>query len=112
MLDPATGASIGEVPLAERADLDRALEAAARSFKLWRDKSAFDRSARIRKAAALLRERHEMVETAISREMGRSQRLVSRRSSPPIISTGTLRRAGAPMVGSFRAEALTSHRRC
>lgn len=71
VFDPATGASIGEVPFAEAADLDRALDAAQRGFKLWRDKSAFDRSAIIRKAATLLRERHEMVATAISREMGK-----------------------------------------
>ena len=36
VLDPATGETLGAVPLATTADLDRALEAAERGFRTWR----------------------------------------------------------------------------
>ncbi len=36
VLNPATGQSLGELPLATAADMDRALEAAARGFEQWR----------------------------------------------------------------------------
>ena len=49
--NPATGATIGELPLAEVADLDRALEAAARGFARWRTASAAERAAALEGAA-------------------------------------------------------------
>ena len=36
MVNPATGATLGELPLATAADLDRALDTAARGYRLWR----------------------------------------------------------------------------
>ncbi|GGE21223.1 NAD-dependent succinate-semialdehyde dehydrogenase [Aureimonas endophytica] len=71
VLDPATGEEVGRVPFAEAADLDVALAAAARGFALWRATSAFERSGVLRRAAALLRERHEAIATAITREQGK-----------------------------------------
>ena len=41
VVNPATGAGIGTVAHAERADLDRALEAAEQGFKAWRKVPAF-----------------------------------------------------------------------
>ena len=35
--NPATGEALGELPLADAADLDRALDAAARGFLIWRN---------------------------------------------------------------------------
>ena len=51
VLNPATGEAIGTVAHAERADLDRALAAAAKGFQAWRKVSAYDRSKLMRKAA-------------------------------------------------------------
>ncbi|MEP1029439.1 MAG: aldehyde dehydrogenase family protein, partial [Alphaproteobacteria bacterium] len=42
--NPATGEIIGTVAHAEQADLDRALEAAGKGFKEWRQGSAFHRA--------------------------------------------------------------------
>uniref|UniRef100_UPI0013D450ED aldehyde dehydrogenase family protein n=2 Tax=Gammaproteobacteria TaxID=1236 RepID=UPI0013D450ED len=42
VLDPATGAKIGEVAFAETADLDRALAAAEKGFRTWRRVSPYD----------------------------------------------------------------------
>src|SRR5690606_40206331 len=36
VVNPVTGEPIGALPLAETADLDRALEVAAKGFRIWR----------------------------------------------------------------------------
>ncbi|MDE1996056.1 MAG: aldehyde dehydrogenase family protein, partial [Rhizobiaceae bacterium] len=55
--DPATDEIIGKIAHARKADLDLALEAADKGFKIWRETSAFDRSKLMRKAADILRQR-------------------------------------------------------
>lgn len=71
LLDPATGETIGSVPLATKADLDRALDSAARGFKVWRDTSADQRTAVLLKAAGLIRERAKNIGASITREQGK-----------------------------------------
>ena len=70
--NPASGEQIGTVAHAERADLDRALEAVAKGFKVWRKMSAFDRSKIMRKAANLLRERAEAIAPLMTQEQGKT----------------------------------------
>ncbi len=71
IIDPATGWAIGSVPHATAADLDRALEAAQRGFKTWRNTSADQRTAILLKAAALMRERASAIGEALTREQGK-----------------------------------------
>jgi succinate-semialdehyde dehydrogenase/glutarate-semialdehyde dehydrogenase len=71
VVNPATGDQIGTVPHADRADLDRALEAAERGFHTWRKVSAFDRSKVMRKAANLLRERADQIAPLMTMEQGK-----------------------------------------
>jgi len=71
VLDPATGEAIGGVTHATAADLDRALEAAARGFTAWRGVSADQRTAVLMKAAALIRERAAAIGETITREQGK-----------------------------------------
>ncbi len=71
VLNPATGEVLGELPHATQADLDRALAAAQEGFKVWRDKLPEERSAVLRKAAALMRERGEQITTAATLESGK-----------------------------------------
>ena len=71
ILDPATGETIGSVPHATADDLDRALEAAQRGFKTWRNTSADQRTAILLKAAALIRERAPAIGEALTREQGK-----------------------------------------
>ena len=71
VVNPATGETIGAVAHAERADLDRALEAAAKGFKVWSRVSAFDRSKLMRKAANLLRERADAIAPLLTMEQGK-----------------------------------------
>jgi succinate-semialdehyde dehydrogenase / glutarate-semialdehyde dehydrogenase len=70
--NPATGQQIGTVAHAERADLDRALEAAGKGFKVWRKISAYERSKIMRKAANLLRERAETIAPLMTQEQGKT----------------------------------------
>ena len=71
VVDPASGATIGEVPLASPADLDEALDAADKGFKLWRAAPAEQRGAVLKKAAALLRERAEPIARLLTLEQGK-----------------------------------------
>jgi succinate-semialdehyde dehydrogenase/glutarate-semialdehyde dehydrogenase len=72
VVNPATGAVIGQFAWADRADLDRALEAAAKGFATWRKVSAYERSKIMRKAASLLRERVETIATYMTMEQGKT----------------------------------------
>src|SRR3954468_12524329 len=71
VVNPATHQQIGTVAYAEKADLDRALEAAEKGFKAWRKVSAFERGKIMRKAADLLRERVESIAKCITSEQGK-----------------------------------------
>ena len=55
--NPATGETIGTAAHAGSADLEEALEAAGRAFRVWRDTSALERCKAMRRAGELLRAR-------------------------------------------------------
>lgn len=71
VVNPASGEVIGSVAHAERADLDRALEAAERGFRTWRKVSAFERAQVMRKAADLLRRRADAIARLLTMEQGK-----------------------------------------
>jgi succinate-semialdehyde dehydrogenase/glutarate-semialdehyde dehydrogenase len=71
VVNPATGETIGTVPRAGKADLDRALEAAAKGFQAWRKVGAYDRYKVMRKAADLLRQRADMIAQVLTMEQGK-----------------------------------------
>ena len=71
VVDPASGETIGEVPLASAADLDEALNAAEKAFPLWRATPAEARGAILRKGAALIRERSDMIARLLTLEQGK-----------------------------------------
>jgi len=71
VLDPATGNTIGQLPHATRADLDRALAAAERAFATWRHVSPMERSAILRKVGQLSRERAKEIGRNITLDQGK-----------------------------------------
>jgi succinate-semialdehyde dehydrogenase / glutarate-semialdehyde dehydrogenase len=71
VVDPATGAALGELPLADKADLDRALDVAQRGFRLWRQAPAAQRAAVLTGAARLLKERQEQIARIATLEEGK-----------------------------------------
>src|SRR5688572_10160670 len=72
VVNPATGKQIGTLAHAERADLDRALEAADKGFAIWRRVPAFERYKLMRKAAGLLRERAANIALLLTMEQGKT----------------------------------------
>lgn len=72
VINPATGECLGELPLANAADLDRALAAADAGFRLWRRASADERGAVLSGAARLIRERVESIAASATREEGKT----------------------------------------
>ena len=71
VLNPATEKPLAHLPHASTADLDEALEAARKGFALWRATSAYDRARIMRKAADLMRERHDHISKVLVQEQGK-----------------------------------------
>jgi succinate-semialdehyde dehydrogenase / glutarate-semialdehyde dehydrogenase len=71
VLNPADDSVLGTVPHATRADLDAALEAAEKGFKMWSRTSPAKRAEIILKAAQLMRERIEELAVAMTLEQGK-----------------------------------------
>jgi len=72
VINPATEEVLGELPLANASDLDRALEAAQRSWPVWRSLWPQQRGRILRKAADLLRERVEPIARLATIEEGKA----------------------------------------
>jgi succinate-semialdehyde dehydrogenase / glutarate-semialdehyde dehydrogenase len=71
VLNPATGATLADLPIATDDDLRRALDAAAKGFARWRSVSAYDRAIVLHRAAALMRERTESIARTMTLEQGK-----------------------------------------
>lgn len=71
VVNPATGETIGELPLADPADLDRALATAQRGFEIWREAPAAQRAAVLQGAARLMLERQEDIARIATQEQGK-----------------------------------------
>lgn len=71
VLNPASGAVLGELPHASDADLDEALASSAKTQELWRRMSPVDRGRILHKAAALILERAEHIASLITLELGK-----------------------------------------
>lgn len=71
VVNPATEETLGELPLATAADLDRALEASRRGFEIWKAKPAVERQAVLEKTARLLEERRDAIARCCTLEIGK-----------------------------------------
>ncbi|BDH58658.1 NAD-dependent succinate-semialdehyde dehydrogenase [Tsukamurella sp. PLM1] len=70
--DPATGEVVQTYPTAEPAEIEAALDAAARAARSWaRTTTVAERAALVRRVAELHTERREMLARIIQREMGK-----------------------------------------
>ncbi|MEO5932675.1 MAG: NAD-dependent succinate-semialdehyde dehydrogenase [Duganella sp.] len=95
VLNPATGQTIGSVAHAGIADLDLALAAAQRGFDAWRRIPAFERTAIMRRAAGLLRERADDIARLLTQEQGK-----------PLAQARGEALAGADIIDWFAAEGM------
>jgi acyl-CoA reductase-like NAD-dependent aldehyde dehydrogenase len=69
--DPATGALVGSSAIAGRADVDLAVEAAARALPLWAETHADERAKLLHRAADLVEERIDAIAEMLTREQGK-----------------------------------------
>lgn len=69
--NPATGEALGELPLADAADLDRALDTAERGFRIWRDSTPQQRAAVLQGAGRLMAERADELARIATMEEGK-----------------------------------------
>lgn len=72
VVNPATEEVLGDLPLADAADLDRALDVAGRGFAIWRDSSPQQRAAVLTGAARLMAERQEEIARIATLEQGKT----------------------------------------
>ena len=71
VINPATEKPLARLPHARPSDLDQALAAAEKGFKIWRATSAYDRAKVLRKAANLVRERADAIARIMTQEQGK-----------------------------------------
>jgi len=95
VVNPATGAKIGQVANASREDLDDALAATQRGFETWRDMSAHERCSIMRKASVIVRERADDIARLLTQEQGK-----------PLGEARIEVMAGAEIIDWFANEAL------
>ena len=74
VVNPATGNSLGELPLVDGADLDRALQASERAFREWKRSTPEERARVLKGAAQLMRERVEHIARVATMEEGKPLR--------------------------------------
>jgi succinate-semialdehyde dehydrogenase/glutarate-semialdehyde dehydrogenase len=72
VINPANGATLGELPLVDTADLDRALQAADRGYRLWKKSTAEERGRVLKGAANLIRQRVEHIARVATLEEGKT----------------------------------------
>jgi succinate-semialdehyde dehydrogenase/glutarate-semialdehyde dehydrogenase len=72
VINPANGSTLGELPLADTADLDRALAAAERGYRLWKRSTAEERGRVLKGAAQLIRQRAEHIARVATLEEGKT----------------------------------------
>ncbi|MFK8252118.1 NAD-dependent succinate-semialdehyde dehydrogenase [Ancylobacter terrae] len=71
IINPATEETIGMLANASKADLDAALAAAEKGFRVWSRVAPHDRYKLMRKAAEILRERSESIARIMTMEQGK-----------------------------------------
>jgi succinate-semialdehyde dehydrogenase/glutarate-semialdehyde dehydrogenase len=71
VVNPATGETLGELPLANADDLDRALDTARRGFASWRNSTPHERSTVLHGAARLMAERADELARVATMEEGK-----------------------------------------
>ncbi len=71
VINPATEEVIGKASKAGKKDVLKALESAEKGFEIWKKTTAWERSAKIRKIADLLRERKNKLAKWLALEVGK-----------------------------------------
>ena len=71
LINPATEETLARVPLANGSDLQLAVEASARGFKVWKNFTPVSRQIILEKAAQLIEKRANKIGKILTLEMGK-----------------------------------------
>lgn len=71
VVNPATGQVIGQLPVATEIDIDNAIAASEAAFGSWSGRSAWERDAILRRAAALIDSRRDRIAALLTLENGK-----------------------------------------
>ena len=71
VINPATEEIIGRASKASKVDVDKALKSAQKGFEIWKNTSAWERSAIIRKIADLIRKKSKVLAKWMTLETGK-----------------------------------------
>ncbi len=85
LVDPATGEVFASAPVSGRADVDRAMEAAASAFEQWRDTTPSERQRALLKFADAVEARAGELVAAESQNTGKPLGLTASEELPPAI---------------------------
>jgi acyl-CoA reductase-like NAD-dependent aldehyde dehydrogenase len=103
VINPATEATIGRLPLATAADLERALSATRSGFDVWRHTVPAERARIMKNAAALMRERAEHIASLMTLEEGKPcLKAAMKYCVQPTILNGLRRKHAALMDALYR----------
>ena len=72
VLNPSDGSKLGELPHVGQAELDAAIAAAEKGFRVWRDMPPAEREQIMLRAAALLKERRESIALGMAMDQGKT----------------------------------------
>ena len=96
IINPATGETIAEVPQGAQADVDRAVEAAAKAWPEWRDATPAERAEVLLKLAGLIEDNAEELAQLESRNVGKP--LAAARDEMPVSADNIRFFAGAARI--------------
>jgi betaine-aldehyde dehydrogenase len=85
LIDPATGEVFASAPVSGKADVDRAMKAAAGAFEGWRDTTPSERQRALLKFADAVEARADELVAAESRNTGKPLGLTASEELPPAI---------------------------
>ncbi len=85
VIDPSTGRAYAEAPVSSAADVDRAMQAAAKAFPGWRDRSPGERSLALLRIADAIEGRAEEIVRVESRNTGKPIGLTLSEEIPPMV---------------------------
>ncbi len=85
LIDPVTGEAFASAPVSGKADVDKAMQAAATAFEQWRDVTPGDRQRALLKFADAVEARADELVAAESRNTGKPLGLTASEELPPAI---------------------------
>lgn len=109
VINPANNQKIGTVPKSGAAETRRAIEAADAAFQGWSKTSALERSKLLRKLHDAIMDNQDSLAELLTMEQGKALFEAKGKSrSRPLTSSGSPKRAAAPMAMSFRRHGPTA----